>query len=384
MNQYYQYLTELSRQLLEGCKKTAVDGTVLFTPDGVANYDALWVRDLGYMAEYCGDLFAPGQLEACVEFILSGQREDGWIPDRVEADGCPVYAAGAKGSPVGEANLDNTPFLVFAVYSTLQLAAVETQVLARWVKALARGMDCVPLSPEGLVYNDPARPHSPYGFTDTVCKTGRLFYESLLYWRACRQLAELIRRCGEDEAKAADYEARAQRVTRAIDQLYDPETGLYFAAELDCHQPDVWGAAFLLYSGFPVEEEKGQGLARWLTENQSRYLYKGQASHLPDGAPWQKLLIEVAPGEYQNGAYWATASGWMWYVLRKTDPKGAQQLLEEVTADFKNEGCCECVAPGYRKLPEYVVSAVNVRGPVRKGLMEDGQLTERSDKKERQ
>ena len=41
MNQYYQYLTELSRQLLEGCKKTAVDGTVLFTPDGVANYDAL-------------------------------------------------------------------------------------------------------------------------------------------------------------------------------------------------------------------------------------------------------------------------------------------------------------------------------------------------------
>ena len=52
MSEELKQLTELSRELLEGCKKTASDGTVLFTPDGVGNYDALWVRDLGYMAEY--------------------------------------------------------------------------------------------------------------------------------------------------------------------------------------------------------------------------------------------------------------------------------------------------------------------------------------------
>ena len=100
MSEELKQLTELSRELLEGCKKTASDGTVLFTPDGVGNYDALWVRDLGYMAEYCGDLMGAKALEACIEFVLTGQREDGWFPDRVESSGEPVYAAGAKGAPV--------------------------------------------------------------------------------------------------------------------------------------------------------------------------------------------------------------------------------------------------------------------------------------------
>lgn len=54
-------MTGLSKQLIRGCEKPACDGTVLYTPDGVGNYDALWVRDFGYMAEYCGDLMgAPG------------------------------------------------------------------------------------------------------------------------------------------------------------------------------------------------------------------------------------------------------------------------------------------------------------------------------------
>lgn len=31
----------------------------------------------------------------------------------------------------------------------------------------------------------------------------------------------------------------------------------------------------------------------------------------PDGEYWDRLLIEILPEEYQNGAYWATASGWV-------------------------------------------------------------------------
>ena len=91
-------LTALCRQLLDGCRKTAFDGTVLFTPDGVANYDALWVRDLGYMAEYCGDLLGADAVEDCIRFVLRGQREDGWFPDRVESSGEAVYAAGENSS----------------------------------------------------------------------------------------------------------------------------------------------------------------------------------------------------------------------------------------------------------------------------------------------
>lgn len=377
MSEELKQLTELSRELLEGCKKAASDGTILFTPDGVGNYDALWVRDLGYMAEYCGDLMGAKALEACIEFVLTGQREDGWVPDRVESSGEPVYAAGAKGTPVGEANLDNTPFLVFAVYSYLRLPEVEAsgegkRKFFRWAEALDRGMDCIPLSGEGLLWNDPTRPHSPYGFTDTVCKTGRLFFESLLYWRACRQLAELCRGFGDLKDRAGEYDLRAERIEREIVRLYDEESGLFFAAEQDCRQLDVWGAAYLLYIGFPVEEQVKKGLEDWLATHRDRYLYHGQVCHLPDGEPWEKLLIYVAPGEYQNGAYWATASGWIWYVLKGLDPEAAENMLRELLTDFQEGGICECVNCGYRKLPEFVVSAVNVRGAVLRWEQENG------------
>ena len=159
----YETLTKLSAELLRGCEKTAPDGTVLFTPDGVGNYDALWVRDFAYMTEYVGDLMGEKAIGDCIRFILRGQRADGWFPDRVEASGETVYAAGAKGSPVGLANLDNTPFLVFAVSAYFEMIGKKrAQPLFRvWCAALDRGMACIPLSEEGLVYNDAAAPHSP-------------------------------------------------------------------------------------------------------------------------------------------------------------------------------------------------------------------------------
>ena len=80
----YETLTKLSAELLRGCEKTAPDGTVLFTPDGVGNYDALWVRDFAYMTEYVGDLMGEKAIGDCIRFILRGQRADGWFPDRVE------------------------------------------------------------------------------------------------------------------------------------------------------------------------------------------------------------------------------------------------------------------------------------------------------------
>lgn len=355
-----QYLTELSARLIRQSEKTAENGVTLFTPDGVGNYDALWTRDFSYMVEYCGDLFADDQIRDCIEFLLAGRREDGWIPDRVERSGEAVYAAGAKATPIGRANLDNAPFLASAVYDVRDRFPKE---ISRWAVALVPGMEAIPLSPEGLVWNDPKNPHSPYGFTDTIGKTGRLFKESLLYWRACRQLAEIFEELGL-EAFSKAFRQRCEGVEKSIDRLYDPASGIFYAAELDCRQPDVWGNAYGLYIGFPFPEEVAEGMACWLTENCHRCLQRGQVSHLPDGGSWDRLLAPVKPGEYQNGAYWATASGWLWYVLTKTAPQKAQQLMTELVTDFQTTSAYECVNGDYRKLPQYVVSATNVRGPV--------------------
>ena len=40
-----QYLRALASDLVHGCRRTAADGTVIYTPDGTASYDGLWLRD---------------------------------------------------------------------------------------------------------------------------------------------------------------------------------------------------------------------------------------------------------------------------------------------------------------------------------------------------
>ena len=358
-----QRLTFHAKTLIEACKKTAFDGTILFTPDGVGNYDALWTRDFGYMVEYCGDLMEQKEILGCIEYTIARAREDGWMPDRSELGGDAEYAAGAKGSPVGKANLDNTPFLVFAVYYYLkgQTAELASSCFEKWMNALDRGMEIIPVGDDGLVWNDPDAPHSPYGFTDTVCKIGRLFKESVLYWRACRMMQRLHNDFGS-ESLAQSYCVRADRVEASICALFDETTGAFMAADGFCRQIDVWGMLYALAIEFPLSADVAASVEKWLMDNRHRYLYKGQVCQLPDGAPWEKLLIEVPAGEYQNGAYWGTASGWALKFFRRVDPDFAEQMLDELLTDFEQDGICECINEGYRKLPQFVVSATNARG----------------------
>ena len=134
------------------------------------------------------------------------------------------------------------------------------------------------------------------------------------------------------------------------------------AADGFCRQVDVWGMLYALAVGFPLAENVSSAVEHWLMENRHRYLYKGQVCQLPDGAPWEKLLIEVPAGEYQNGAYWATASGWALKFFRRVAPGFAESMLDELLEDFLQDGICECINEGYRKLPQFVVSATNARG----------------------
>jgi hypothetical protein len=355
------YLTEITRLLLEGCRLTAHDRTILYTPDTSGNYKAHWTRDWAYMVEYAGDLLPSEHVEACINYVLRGQRADGAIPDRVRADGVPVYVAGAEDNPLGEPNLDNGPFLVIAVDEHLARTPQSRReaLLESWLPPLDRGMAYVPRSARGLVVNDPERIHSPYGFTDTVGKSGELFMESLLLWTACRRLARWHEAVGHD-ASAADYRHQATLIEEHVPVLWDESRGAFLAATLDCRQVDIWANAYAVYIDFPLGP-RGQDIRHFLVERYERYVWHGQVRHLLAGEYWQRLLMPVERDTYQNGAYWATASGWVLWALAQDDAALARQMLVDLIEDFKQAGVCECIGPSRRKLAGYVDSAVNVR-----------------------
>ena len=95
-------------------------------------------------------------------------------------------------------------------------------------------------------------------------------------------------------------------------------------------------------------------------------MWKGQVRHLFQGEYWERLLIPVPRDRYQNGAYWATASGWVMQAIHPVNPQLALRTFEELIADFQQNGVYECVHPEYRQLESYVVSACNPLGAARK------------------
>jgi hypothetical protein len=353
------WLTAKTRELLAGCQITAADGTVLYTPDGRGHYRALWTRDFAYMVENAGELLPPEHVEAALRYLIRGLRADGAAPDRVRADGVALYVAGPDDRPLGETNLDNAAFLVIAADAHWQrrTPAARQRLFREWFTPLRRALDYVPRNPAGLVFNDPARPHSPYGFTDTVGKTGELFFESLLYWTACRRLADGCERFGETAA-AADLRSRAGRIETHLVRLWDDAAGAFWAASQDCRQLDIWGNAYALWLDFPLGERRARVLD-FLVRHREQFLFKGQVRHLLRGEHWQRLLMPVEPERYQNGAYWATASGWMMWALAQRAPELGRELWRALVADFQAHGVFECVHEGYRQLDRYVVSATN-------------------------
>ncbi len=352
---------ECIRQL-RGCRITASDGTILYSPGGGGRYKALWTRDFSYMVENAGDLIPHSQIREAIFYLLRGQREDGCIPDRVQPDGRVLYSAGAPDAPLGDVPTDNSQFIVKLVADYIRLSG-DSKFFSQVQTQLDKAMNFTRRSPDGLVHIPPGHRQSPYGFTDTVAKSGDLFFSSLLYWEACGLISHLHEKAGRLE-RSADYRYRAKLIEKNLDALFDAEAGLYLAASVDCRQIDIWGNAYSVYIRFPTPHL--EQIRQSLLKNLERYTWHGQIRQLPRGEYWQKLLTDVKKDTYQNGAYWGIASGWVIGAIAPVDPGKASTLFSDLVKFYRKKGVPECAGPGYLNLPDYVASAVNVRAVSRR------------------
>ena len=105
-----------------------------------------------------------------------------------------------------------------------------------------------------------------------------------------------------------------RRIEENLDVFWDDAKGAYLAATRDCRQVDVWGNAYALHLGLPLGPNQRRVL-RFLATQLDRYVWHGQVRHLLKGEYWDRQLTPVPRERYQNGAYWATASGWVLEAL---------------------------------------------------------------------
>jgi hypothetical protein len=341
------------------------NGTAAFPPQVGIGYEAFWLRDYAYMLEGYSQGFHDKELrDACLLFV-NVQREDGACVDCVKYDGTPIYKPG-YGTMGANPVADGSQFTVDVAWHTHQRLQ-DRQLLRQIIDRLIKGMNAVPRNPKtGLVHITPKSPwdRCPYGFTDTVRKQGDVLFSSLLFVQASRQLAELLAVLDRAEESQQWSEEAARIEANIREVLWDGQLGLFRAATSKCRQHDIWGSAFAVYLGVTTQRQ-AMAIAQYFQSHYGEIVQNGQIRHLPGGAYWE----QAGPRDhYQNGAFWATATGWFVYTLDLVDPKLADQTVVDLVDDFRQRGCLEWSFGETAQLPNYLASGTNPLAGIRKML----------------
>lgn len=351
----FERLQQIVADLIANARVDHPLGVVSYTPAAFGDtYRALYLRDFTYMAESAPGFIPANQVRAIIDVMLAHLSPTGLCPERISDTGEVIYVCHGNGPAA-----DSALFLAKLCAAHHRHGAAPG-FAAQVLPLLERTLATVPCETEtGLVWIDPASPHTAYGFTDTIAITGRHLFCSLLRFEACQALATLAQAAGQPEA-AARHLREAERIRAHLELLWSPEHGLYFAGSQDCRQADVWGSAYACVLGAP-DPARRLAIAHTLYTQRDRFVWRGQIRHLLLPEHWQRLIVDAdwcGPGAFQNGPYWGTATGWVAETFELHQRGAGLELLVALTADFAAHGVWECVGPdGYQRVPQNVSSA---------------------------
>ncbi|MHC4628575.1 MAG: alpha-L-rhamnosidase-related protein [Planctomycetota bacterium] len=348
------WLESESNRLIRASRRTMADGTAAFPPQVGIGYEAFWLRDFAYTLEGSLDSYSGKELRDSCRLFIRSIRTDGAAVDCVKFDGSPIYKPGF-GTMGAHPVADGSQFTVAVAWHTYQKTK-DSEFVKEIIDALVKTMLAVPRNPEtALVHiGDGEWDRCPYGFTDTVRMKGDVLFCSLLYVEACQRLSDLL--IAVDRSNdASEWKRRAEVTARNIREVFwDAQTGLFRAATIRCREHHIWGSAFAVYLGV-ADSSQSKAIATYFRDNYRQIVQNGQIRHLPGGVYWQ--ACSAARDTYQNGAYWATPTGWFVYTLDLVDRKLADRTVIDLVSDFKENGACEWVFGEKRRLPNYLASA---------------------------
>ena len=337
------------------------EDTVVLLPSGDEKYLSFWVRDCAMMAE--SGLLPDSDLLRYLEIIATcGQNgndticlENGLtvppfaVADHINYDGRAVYFPGTyqSGSDQGCGKYgyfppfcDNYFFILMAAQYVAQSG--DTAILSKLysgmslLERLERAAYGYSIDREsGLCESAEDAYTVDWGFVDTVKKSGKLLMASLLRYNAISALSRMLSAIGEDD-KGKQYLAESTKIAENVRKVfYDESSGWLYSATGIGHQHDVWGTAYAVFSGVINEDKTLASLDRAYRNGTA--VVDGYIRHIPTDcnhsatSAWESSTTAI--DRYQNGAYWATATGWYAYVLWRYN--GKTDILSDFLAHTK-------------------------------------------------
>jgi hypothetical protein len=348
------WLEDESHRLIRAGRRTMKDGTAAFPPQVGIGYEAFWLRDFAYTLEGSIDSYSDKELLDASRIFIGNISADGAGVDCVAFDGRPIYKPGF-GTMGDNPVADGSQFTVAVAWHTYQKTK-DLEFLGEVIDDLVGTMNAVPRNPKTKLVHieSDGWDRCPYGFTDTVQMQGDVLFCSLLYVESGRRLSDLLKAVGRKD-DAVKWKRRADAVAASIRKVFwDSQTGLFRAATVRCREHHIWGSAFAVYLGV-ADDSQSRAIAKYFRDNYSQIVQKGQIRHLPGGVYWE--TCRAARDTYQNGAYWATPTGWFVYTLDLVNPTLADKTVIDMVTDFKKNGVYEWVFGEKHRLPDYLASA---------------------------
>lgn len=379
-----EFLERQARRIVESAR-VAAGATVggyhnatefdLHVPGGNMGYPAFWVRDAAMML---GDgLVSAKEVEGWIRLICSTLRAKAWdvragvvvpaytVPDHINFDGKATfypgnYETGEKqgGAPWGKyPPLDDGFYFLMMVHEHWRLTG-NAQMLDEVMKT-ADGEEllrdictkvffAVKVDEEtGLVVGgDPDTENAKdWGFCDSVFKSGKLLFPSVLRFVAAKRMVEVYEAGSWDEDSKRVLVAQRE-IAGSLGRTFFRETvagaeGWLHSATGVGNQADVWGSAFAVHSGVVDGEtatKVSRALARSLREKTA--FVGGMARHLPtddrvNRGFWERSVS--GEGEYQNGGYWGTPVGWCVSAIHLRDEGAAEQLAKDYVGNLRGQ-----------------------------------------------
>jgi hypothetical protein len=332
------------------------DGTMAFPPQVGIGYAAFWLRDYEYALEGSSRSLSNKELSDACRLFVRSLRADGAAVDCVKFDGTPIYKPG-YGSMGREPVLDGPPFTVGVAWQTYQRTK-DRALVGEIMEPLIKTMNYLPRNPSNeLAHIQFPGERCPYGFTDTIQKSGDELFCSLLMVQASRQLGDLL----EASGRAAEVPTWRQRADRIADSgrrvFWDEGVGLFRSTTGACNVPDIWGSAFAVWLGVATQEQTRR-IAHYFKDHFGELVLHGQVRHTPGFMDWNGKKTATDSGEYQSGGFWATPSGWFADTLDRADSALADKTVIEMARHFQEHGACEWInREGKCQLPGYTASA---------------------------
>lgn len=313
-------------------------GLRLHTPCVNGMYQGIWPDDFLLPLLVDPSLLDQPTLIKAIEFISTSTLGLPCLPDRIEPDGMPVMQPGKLSEPHAHRMPLHLPAAWLRVLDHAQAIGVNIPKKADWARLFQRSLDAVPFAC-GLAYIDPQRPHVGFGFHDPCAITGFELASSLVLYRGL-QRADAFFADVVPQDQRERWRTQAEGIEDNLDRLWSEQDGAYFAGSKDCRQVDVWfnGLAYWLSS-----PEKQHRIVSWYKANRDKIFLSGCTRQIAEKSGWLRELVKIPPGNYTNGGFWSTGTGFVLPAIADQDPIFAAELVQQLMDNFEQTSFAEWI-----------------------------------------